>query len=132
MFTNPLSKIINFSCNLCCLKSCASSERFHESCPSCGKLLPGVTITREVDQRSNETVTVTTQRACGSCRKRIGFCFICHEPVKGIFVWCPGCGHGGHLEHALEWFGGGNQFCPTGCGEFKFLIKKLDKITLYF
>lgn len=92
------------------------STRFHESCPSCGKLLPGVTISREVDQRANETVTVTTQRACGSCRKRIGFCFICHEPVKGVFVWCPGCGHGGHLDHALEWFGSGNQFCPTGCG----------------
>ena len=38
-------------------------------------------------------------------------------------MWCPGCGHGGHLEHALQWFGGGHggkavrEVCPTGCGE---------------
>ena len=76
-----------------------------------------MTVTNEVDQRGNETTVVTTQRACQSCRKRIGFCFICHEPVKGVFVWCPGCGHGGHLDHALEWFGGNNEFCPTGCGK---------------
>jgi hypothetical protein len=48
-------------------------------------------------------------------------CFVCHEPVTGMFVWCPGCGHGGHLEHALQWFGGLNgkpvrTVCPTGCG----------------
>ena len=38
-----------------------------------------------------------------------------------MFVWCPGCGHGGHLEHALQWFGGLSgkavrDQCPTGCG----------------
>jgi hypothetical protein len=48
-------------------------------------------------------------------------CFICHQPVKGMYVWCPGCGHGGHLDHALQWFGGLSgkpvrEVCPTGCG----------------
>ena len=31
-------------------------------------------------------------------------------------------GHGGHLEHALQWFGGSSgrtvrEVCPTGCGK---------------
>ena len=38
------------------------------------------------------------------------------SPVKGVYVYCPGCGHGGHLEHALEWFAV-HEFCPTGCGK---------------
>jgi hypothetical protein len=40
-----------------------------------------------------------------------------------MFVWCPGCGHGGHLDHALQWFGGLNgqsvrEVCPAGCGTY--------------
>jgi len=74
------------------------STTIHESCPVCGKPVQ------------------TAKRACKTCRRQIGLCFICHQPVKGIFVWCPGCGHGGHLEHALKWFGSGQELCPTGCG----------------
>mmetsp|Transcript_15537 Transcript_15537/g.37268 ORF Transcript_15537/g.37268 Transcript_15537/m.37268 type:complete len:1079 (+) Transcript_15537:74-3310(+) len=83
------------------------STTIHESCPRCGKpLLGGDTI---------QNSTGSGQRVCRSCRGRIGLCFLCHQPVKGIFVWCPGCGHGGHLDHALEWFSE-NEMCPTGCG----------------
>lgn len=32
------------------------------------------------------------RRICKSCRRRVGLCFLCHEPVKGVYVWCPGCG----------------------------------------
>jgi hypothetical protein len=51
--------------------------------------------------------------------------------VKGIYVWCPGCGHGGHLEHALEWFGGSNgnpvrEMCPTGCGHRCNMLQQLN------
>ncbi len=74
------------------------STTIHESCPVCGKPLQG-----------------GSNSSCKSCRRKVGRCFICHESVKGMFVWCPGCGHGGHLDHALEWFGK-NEFCPTGCG----------------
>ena len=36
--------------------------------------------------------------------------------MSNLFV-----GHGGHLDHALEWFGGQGgtpvrEVCPTGCG----------------
>ena len=38
------------------------------------------------------------------------------QPVKGLYVWCQGCGHGGHLQHLKDWFDG-NSLCPTaGCG----------------
>ncbi len=73
------------------------STTIHESCPVCGKPLQGAST------------------ACKSCRRKVGTCFICWQPVKGMFVWCPGCGHGGHLDHALEWFMK-NEVCPTGCG----------------
>jgi hypothetical protein len=33
-----------------------------------------------------------SRRVCKSCRRRVGLCFLCHEPVKGVYVWCPGCG----------------------------------------
>lgn len=80
------------------------STTIHLSCPMCGKMLPAI---------EDET-----RRVCKSCRSRVGMCFLCHEPVRGVFVWCPGCGHGGHLEHALQWFGGSGirEVCPTGCG----------------
>jgi len=105
------------------------STTVHESCPHCYKPLQGVT-TFDESHGSGESrdevhrKVLTTQRACGSCRRRVGMCFLCHEPVRGMFVWCPGCGHGGHLDHAIEWFGGSDfgsngelrEFCPTGCG----------------
>jgi len=87
------------------------STSFHESCPLCGKPLMGASAIQD-NAGSNHR---TAQRVCRSCRGKIGMCFLCHEPVKGIFVWCPGCGHGGHLDHALEWFRT-NETCPTGCG----------------
>jgi len=88
------------------------STTIHESCSGCGKPLLGGTA---IQDNAGSKPQLSHQRVCRSCRSRVGLCFLCHEPVKGIFVWCPGCGHGGHLDHALEWFGM-NEVCPTGCG----------------
>ena len=78
------------------------STTMHEACPTCGKPLP------------------VGEKTCSRCRKKVGFCFICHESVNGIFVSCSGCGHGGCLDHAVDWFNNTDnpfrQFCPTGCG----------------
>eukprot|EP01130_Rhizamoeba_saxonica_P004520 TRINITY_DN1846_c0_g1_i1.p1 TRINITY_DN1846_c0_g1~~TRINITY_DN1846_c0_g1_i1.p1 ORF type:complete len:637 (+),score=97.93 TRINITY_DN1846_c0_g1_i1:54-1913(+) len=41
-------------------------------------------------------------------------CTICHEPVKKSYVYCNGCGHGGHIHHMREWFEN-NSRCPAGC-----------------
>ena len=88
------------------------STTINESCPKCGKPLLGGTT---VQDDAGTSPQLSSQRLCRNCRDRIGLCFLCHEPVKGIFVWCAGCGHGGHMAHALEWFGE-NEVCPTGCG----------------
>ncbi|KRY22076.1 WD repeat-containing protein 24 [Trichinella patagoniensis] len=37
------------------------------------------------------------------------------KTIRGLFIWCPGCMHGGHLNHIERWFRSHNS-CPTGCG----------------
>ena len=130
------------------------STTIHESCPHCGKALP------QADGATRDPDNTFARRACKSCRRRVGLCFLCHEPVKGVYVWCPGCGksqfrcseqcafanfsltrrrnnfrfatgHGGHLAHALQWFGGLSgkgvrEVCPTGCGHKCNLVKELS------
>jgi len=88
------------------------STTISESCPLCGK---PILADGEMYQEG------LSRQTCKSCHRRIGKCFLCHLPVTGMYVWCPGCGHGGHLEHALTWFGGlggsaMRETCPTGCG----------------
>ncbi|CAJ1936291.1 unnamed protein product [Cylindrotheca closterium] len=87
-----------------------NSTTIHESCSTCGKPL----------QPSTEPGG-TTRKVCKTCRRPVGMCFLCHQPVTALYVWCQGCGHGGHLECALKWFGGfesepPREICPTGCG----------------
>ncbi|KAN0039403.1 hypothetical protein ACTA71_001597 [Dictyostelium dimigraforme] len=68
------------------------------ACSSCGKSIPQNSI------------------ICEKCNKASSKCSICRLPVKGMWVWCQGCGHGGHLEHMKSWFIDKNQkSCPTGC-----------------
>jgi hypothetical protein len=40
---------------------------------------------------------------------------VCHAVVKGLFVWCQGCGHGGHVLHIRRWLEK-RAACPAGCG----------------
>ncbi|XP_058965127.2 GATOR2 complex protein WDR24 [Pocillopora verrucosa] len=52
---------------------------------------------------------------CERCRSLVFSCSVCHLMVKGLNVWCQGCGHGGHLTHMQEWFEK-YIWCPAGCG----------------
>jgi WD repeat-containing protein 24 len=61
------------------------SFSFYESCPQCGKAI----LTGEGAGPSQDSAF---RRQCKNCRARLGMCFLCHELVKGLFVWCPGCG----------------------------------------
>ena len=55
--------------------------------------------------------------AAGSAGRRgQPLCGVCREGVAGLWVWCRGCGHGGHLTHVMDWFRTGAQHCPAGCG----------------
>ncbi|CAH8496141.1 unnamed protein product [Schistosoma rodhaini] len=42
-------------------------------------------------------------------------CALCHLVVRGLFVCCRGCSHGGHLDHMQAWLMRRSE-CPTGCG----------------
>lgn len=42
-------------------------------------------------------------------------CAICCSSVRGACTWCPKCGHGGHVNHVMQWFQQ-HSVCPTGCG----------------
>ncbi|KAK4300861.1 hypothetical protein Pmani_026936 [Petrolisthes manimaculis] len=80
-----------------------------------------------VMQQNQQSTTVTIQ--CGRCnytlsrnsvmcRKCGGVaatCSVCHGVVRGLYVWCQGCLHGGHLHHLRDWMAT-NRACPAGCG----------------
>lgn len=54
---------------------------------------------------------------CVECFKAATSCSICEEPVRGRYIWCQTCGHGGHTDHMSEWFTENRQTaCPSGCG----------------
>ncbi|KAI4504680.1 hypothetical protein M0802_000230 [Mischocyttarus mexicanus] len=65
------------------------------------------------------TCTKPLQRAawlCDRCHSsKHALCSICHQVVRGLYAWCQGCTHGGHVMHLKEWFRSNRQ-CPTGCG----------------
>ncbi|OQV16163.1 WD repeat-containing protein 24 [Hypsibius exemplaris] len=76
------------------------STTVYTSCNNCGKHLH------------------KTSWYCTNCKKLTNCCSICQLPVRGLYVWCQGCQHGGHLEHMEQWFRHSLQ-CPTGsCGHY--------------
>ena len=53
---------------------------------------------------------------CDKCNgKNLARCVICEQRVRGQYMWCQRCGHGGHLNHMTKWFEK-NVECPSGCG----------------
>ncbi|XP_050310799.1 GATOR complex protein WDR24 [Anthonomus grandis grandis] len=81
-----------------------------------------------VSQLNQQSTTMHTN--CGKCMKLLqrvgwlcdrchtseyGLCSICHQVVRGLYVWCQGCSHGGHVGHMRQWLSK-NKLCPTGCG----------------
>ncbi|XP_050555129.1 LOW QUALITY PROTEIN: GATOR complex protein WDR24 [Spodoptera frugiperda] len=51
-------------------------------------------------------------RAAG--RGGAAVCAVCRRVVRGLYAWCQGCGHGGHLQHMRAWLQR-HQLCPAGC-----------------
>ena len=59
---------------------------------------------------------ITSGNICKNCRVRTGpTCVYCRIPVKGHVTACLACGHGGHLNHMMEWFRN-NHRCAAACG----------------
>ncbi|KAI9257798.1 WD40-repeat-containing domain protein [Helicostylum pulchrum] len=67
--------------------------------------------------------------ACDKCHKLLNSCTICHQTVRGLYVWCQGCNHGGHLSHMRDWFADEQQ-CATGCGHACVLQPLLSSLPL--
>ncbi|XP_077978398.1 GATOR2 complex protein WDR24-like isoform X2 [Glandiceps talaboti] len=74
-----------------------ASTTIHTNCNKCCKALP------------------SSGWMCRRCRSITNTCTICHHVVKGLYVWCQGCSHGGHLNHIEEWLKV-SPWCPAGCG----------------
>ncbi|KAL9893205.1 GATOR complex protein WDR24 [Glossina fuscipes] len=52
---------------------------------------------------------------CQKCKSmRSSKCSICGLIVRGVYAWCQGCSHGGHIEHLMEYFSN-RSICPI-CG----------------
>ena len=70
---------------------------------------------QQLNQRST-TVNVGGGGASASQnRPARARCSVCQLPVRGLYVWCQGCGHGGHAHHLQRWFEQSTE-CPAGCG----------------
>ncbi|XP_078610021.1 GATOR2 complex protein WDR24-like [Branchiostoma floridae x Branchiostoma japonicum] len=82
--------------------------------PSVGTLNQNST---SIHSNCNHCSKPLTQKGwlCTRCQKLVNTCSVCHHVVKGLYVWCQGCSHGGHIHHIQEWLRT-NQQCPAGCG----------------
>ncbi|KAF4520935.1 hypothetical protein B566_EDAN008910 [Ephemera danica] len=94
---NTVTQIINLAWLPCINQLNQQSTTIPTNCVSCDKTL----------KRSGWL--------CDNCHKPAGECALCHELVRGLYSWCQGCGHGGHLAHLQDWFKS-HTMCPTGCG----------------
>ncbi|XP_037945419.1 GATOR complex protein WDR24 [Teleopsis dalmanni] len=83
---------------------------------------------RSIRQLNQQSTTVHTN--CGECGRPLGGsagwycqkcksmqsakCCVCGLVVRGLYAWCQGCSHGGHLEHLIAYFSNRSK-CPK-CG----------------
>lgn len=74
------------------------STSVHINCGDCGRL-----------------VSNSVSCYCSKCKSlQSSKCSVCNRVVKGVYAWCQGCSHGGHLMHMKEWFSNHSK-CPR-CG----------------
>ncbi|XP_055321003.1 GATOR complex protein WDR24 isoform X1 [Sitodiplosis mosellana] len=74
------------------------STSVHINCGDCGRL-----------------VSNSVSCYCNKCKSlQSSKCSVCNRVVKGVYAWCQGCSHGGHLLHMKEWFSNHSK-CPR-CG----------------
>ncbi|KAH8412365.1 hypothetical protein KR009_001464 [Drosophila setifemur] len=52
---------------------------------------------------------------CEPCKRPVLFCVLCRLPVKGAANACLACGHGGHMDHMMQWFEKHKVCATCGC-----------------
>ncbi|XP_023292808.2 GATOR complex protein WDR24 [Lucilia cuprina] len=74
------------------------STGVHTNCGDCGRPLGG-----------------SVGWYCQKCKSmRLAKCSICSLIVRGLYAWCQGCSHGGHIQHVMDYFANHSK-CPK-CG----------------
>lgn len=92
---NEATVIINLSWIPSVAEINHQSTAVHTNCGGCGRPLLG-----------------TAGWYCSKCRSvESSKCSICHMVVRGLYAWCQGCSHGGHLAHMKQWFSNHDK-CP--------------------
>ncbi|PVV03036.1 hypothetical protein BB560_002510 [Smittium megazygosporum] len=94
------------SSTLSLIKSRVSGNTFISSdCSNCGSI--------------SDKIEANLPIGCTECSQVYNLCTVCSKPVTGMYIWCQGCGHGGHYDHLAYWFEEQNQHsCPSGCGHY--------------
>ncbi|XP_023172030.1 GATOR complex protein WDR24 isoform X1 [Drosophila hydei] len=83
---------------------------------------------RSVQQLNQQSTVMPTN--CGECGRPLGGtvgwycdkcksmqsakCTVCNLIVRGVYAWCQGCSHGGHIDHLQQYFAKHSK-CPK-CG----------------
>jgi DNA-binding protein len=84
-------------------------------CPQCG----GQIFDNNMYKRGSYGGGNIVQTACHCIPRKQAKsvkCDICRLTVRGAGIFCPICGHGGHLNHIREWFLSAYGCCPArGC-----------------
>ncbi|XP_055857530.1 GATOR complex protein WDR24 isoform X1 [Episyrphus balteatus] len=95
---NEACQIINLSWIRSVRELNQKSTSVHTNCGDCGRPLNGA-----------------VGWYCAKCKSmQSSKCCVCGLVVRGLYAWCQGCSHGGHLEHLKEYFSS-KSVCPK-CG----------------
>ncbi|KTW26776.1 hypothetical protein T552_02777 [Pneumocystis carinii B80] len=86
-----MTEVINASSSLLIRALNQSETSVYINCYSCQKPI--------INQKPNNTFSY-----CKHCRNIPNGCTICDIPVKGQYLWCQSCGHGGHTQCLKNWF----------------------------
>ncbi|XP_022214670.2 GATOR complex protein Wdr59 [Drosophila obscura] len=52
---------------------------------------------------------------CAYCMRPALYCVLCRLPVRGAANACLACGHGGHMDHMMQWFEKHTVCATCGC-----------------
>ncbi|KAG4305245.1 hypothetical protein PORY_001415 [Pneumocystis oryctolagi] len=93
-----MTEVINASSSLSIKALSQTETSIYINCYHCHKSI--------INQKTNKNFLY-----CESCQRIPEGCIICNVPIKGQYLWCQGCSHGGHAECIRNWFMGGYSSC---------------------
>lgn len=86
-----MTEVINTSSSLAIRALSQTNTSIYINCYCCHKLI--------INQKA-----INSFLYCDRCRRILDNCIICDIPVKGQYLWCQDCGHGGHADCIRNWY----------------------------